>query len=134
VYYTTPNSGARGPCDYANQQATAAKNLDPPIEIFTIGFGVAGATCDSDYEMSSSPYYNVRVTQLLADMATQVSLDDGGGAPGKGPGCYNTPEIDGENADGDHFLCEARSGDLGPLFKAVAESFAGGSHLISIPF
>ena len=133
VHYTTPNpSAARGPCDYANQQATAAKALDPPIEIFTIGFGLGGARCD-EYEdvIPPSPYYDVRVTKLLADMATQVSLDDGGGI---GSGCDNPTEINGENADGDHFLCEARSGDLGPLFKAVAESFAGGSHLVSIPF
>ena len=135
VHYTTPASGGLGPCNYANQQATAAKAVPPeqPIEIFTIGFGIAGDRCEG--EAPSSPYNNQRVTRLLADMATQVSLDDGGdGSGGIGPGCDNTTEVNSENADGDHFLCEAKSGDLEPILRQAAEALAGGSRLVRIPF
>ena len=68
-------------------------------------------------------------------MATQISLDDGGDGPGGiGPGCDNTTEVNSENADGDHFLCAARTSDLEPIFRQAAESLAGGSHLVKIPF
>ncbi len=65
-HYTDPSMTNKGPCDYAANQATAAKAAG--IELFTIGFGVEGAVCSSD--TSSSPYYNVLATTLLAKMAT----------------------------------------------------------------
>ncbi len=118
VYYTTP-SAALGACDYANQKATAAKNDE--VEIFTIGFGVEGETCDYD----SGPYNGERATEILADMATD-SLDDHGH-------CANSSAIDAENADGDHFLCEAKDGSsLGPVFTAAAEVLITGSKLVPV--
>jgi hypothetical protein len=120
--YHTPYGG---PCAYAAQQAAAAKALDPPIEIFTIGYGVGGMKCDSSSgERSSSPYSNRPVTQLLADMATDS--DDQGQ-------CDTSSDIAAENADGDHFLCEAKTADLEPVFRQAAEMLAGGSRLVSIP-
>ena len=116
----TPISG-RGPCDYAAVKAAAAKALG--IEIFTLGFGVEGETCST--ETPSSPYYNQPVTMLLADMATD-SLDDQGH-------CANSTAIANENADNDHFLCEARSGDLTPIFVRAGEVLAGGIRLIALP-
>jgi len=43
VYYDT---GTGGPCEFAAQQADLAKALD--IEIYTVGYGVAGEICDED--------------------------------------------------------------------------------------
>jgi hypothetical protein len=91
--------------------------------MFTIGFGVGGATCG--YEEAGSPWDGVEVTTLLAAMATE-SLDDQGN-------CGTESSIAAENADGDHFLCEARSGDLEPIFKQAAEILAGGARLIPLP-
>jgi len=114
----------RGPCAYAAKQAAAAKDLVPPIEIFTIGFGVSNQSCTAD--APSSPYHDVPVTKLLADMATD-SLDDHNH-------CRYASDIVAENADGDHFLCEARGADLEPIFRGAAEMLASGSRLVSIPF
>ncbi len=117
------------PCNYANQQAATAKAVNPPIEIFTIGFGVEGASCSE-----SGPYSGALATKLLADMATQPTLDDGGDGPGGlPPGCVLAPERASENADGDHFLCEAKGVDLEPIFRWTAEQLAGGSRLIKLP-
>ncbi len=121
--YTISGSSAKGPCDYAVEQATAAKALNPPIEVFTIGFGVAGATCQN--ELAGSPWAGKDASTVLAAMATD-SLDDQGH-------CATTAAITAENADGDHFLCEARSGDLGPIFAQAAATLAAGARLIPLP-
>jgi hypothetical protein len=123
IYTQSSETNATGPCDYANEQATAAKALDPPIEIFTIGFGVEGATCS--HEQSGTYWDGKTAAENLAAMATD-SLDEWGH-------CANQTAIDLENADGDHFLCEARSGDLEPIFKQAAEILAGGARLIPLP-
>lgn len=119
VHFTVPPPIV-GSCNYANQKATQAKNAD--IEIFTIGFGVENEQCQYD---TSSPYQNQVVAKLLADMATD-SLNDHGN-------CANGSAIDAENADGDHFLCEAKDGSsLAPLFKQAAEILAQGSKMVPI--
>jgi hypothetical protein len=117
VHYTTPHP-LIGPCNYAYQEALHAQSAN--IEIFTIGFGVEDENCDE----SGSPYHNQPVTELLADMATD-SLDDHGH-------CDNATENAAENADGDHFLCEARSGDLSPIFTQAAETLATGSKMVPV--
>ena len=123
IYTQSSDTMAKGPCDYAVEQATAAKNMNPPIEIFTIGFGVEGANCD--YELAGSPWIGRTAAENLAAMATD-SLDDHGH-------CTTQSGIDAENADGDHFLCEARTGDLEPIFKQAAEVLAAGARLIPLP-
>ena len=66
VYYTTPAPGAAmGPCDYAAQQADAAKALD--IDVFTIAYGV-DENCT--HEGAGSPWTNVPAVTLLQYMAT----------------------------------------------------------------
>ena len=124
--YTDPTFANNGPCEWAATQATAAKNAG--IEIFTIGFGVEGATCSSDN--SGSSYYNALATGLLAAMATS-STDDGGDGPGGlAAGCNTTAQQNSENADGDHFLCEAKGNSLTPIFKTAAQILATGSRLV----
>jgi len=107
-------------CAYANSRATFAK--DEGIEIFTIGYGVSGDRCN--HELGGS-YYNVLTTVLLADMATN-SADDKGH-------CSNSSNIAAENADGDHFLCEARGEDLDQVLATAAAALAGGIRLIGFP-
>lgn len=114
------NEPGSNPCLLAAQAAAAAKAAD--VEIFTVGFGVQGAICDSD--SSSSPWRNQRVTRLLADMATD-SIDE--------TGCTTSGGIAQENSDDDHFLCEAKGGDLEPIFVQAAEVLAAGSKLIQLP-
>lgn len=121
--YTDPTLANNGPCEWAATQATAAKTAG--IEIFTIGFGVEGATCSSDN--SGSSFYNALATGLLAAMATQPSFDDGGGL---GPGCNITAQQNGENTDGDHFFCEAKGNSLAGVFQTAAKSLATGSKLV----
>lgn len=116
-------SNAKGPCDYAVEQATAAKALNPPVEIFTIGFGIQGSTCG--YEQGGSPWAGRYTAEVLAAMATD-SLDDLGH-------CTNSTNMAAENADGDHFLCEARTADLAPIFQQAAETLAGGARLVPLP-
>ena len=58
-------------------------------------------------------------------MATS-SLDDHGH-------CADATAAAAENADGDHFLCEPKSGDLTSLFLQAATALAAGSRLVSIP-
>jgi len=66
VYYTEPGVNiAQGPCDYAAQQADAAKALD--IDVFTIAYGVDDV-CDND--SPTSPWYNAEAIDLLRYMAT----------------------------------------------------------------
>jgi hypothetical protein len=104
---------------YANNEASAAKNAN--IEVFTIGYGLAGEIC-----AETSSFNGKSATHLLGLMATD-SADDHGG-------CTNATNAALENADGDHFLCEPASGDLDPVFKqAAAQILSGGSILISLP-
>ncbi len=117
VYYTTPGF-PQGPCEYANDQASFAKGAD--VEIFTIGFGIEGDNCAEP----GSPYDGQPASELLADVATD-SLDDHGH-------CLTAGARAAENADGDHFLCEARSGDLEPIFLAAAQTLASGSKLVPV--
>lgn len=66
VYYSTPAPGAAlGPCDYAMQQADAAKAAG--IEVFVIAWG-ADDECDNDDP--SSPWYQDEAVDLLRAMAT----------------------------------------------------------------
>jgi hypothetical protein len=109
------------PCAYAESKAELAKLDD--IEVFTIGFGTEDSECS--FDNYGSPYREKPVTNLLADMATD-SADEHGH-------CATEEAIAAENADGDHFLCEAKSGDLEPIFKLVIEQLAGGIRLIRLP-
>ena len=119
VHYTVPPPVV-GSCNYAKQKADTAKNAE--IEVFTIGFGVESEICQYD---TGSPYQNAVVARLLADMATN-SLNDHGN-------CASPSAIDAENADGDHFLCEAKDGSsLAPIFKQAAEILASGSKMVPI--
>jgi hypothetical protein len=119
VYYQTPGP-TLGSCHFAYQKAAAAKSSD--IEVFTIGFGVESETCQYD---NGSPYQNARATAILADMATD-SQDDNGN-------CSSSSAIDAENADGDHFFCEAKDGtSLASVFTAAAGSLLSGSKLVPV--
>jgi Flp pilus assembly protein TadG len=109
------------PCIYARDQAATAKtNAD---EIFTIGFGIEDAKCE--YESSGTTYYNKYASALLGNMATE-SVDDH-------YHCETTAKQTAENGDGDHFMCEAKSSDLAPLFQQAAAVLASGSRLIQLP-
>ena len=66
VYYTTPGQNlALGPCDFAAQQADAAKALD--IDVFTIAYG-ADDSCT--HEDAGSPWAGATAQELLQYMAT----------------------------------------------------------------
>jgi hypothetical protein len=106
-------------CAYANARATAVKNAS--IEIYTIGYGVSGARCSD----SSGAYVNQLATVLLGNMATSSSDDHGH--------CDTTAEVNAENSDGDHFLCEARGSDLDSVLVSAASALAGGIRLIAFP-
>ena len=113
----TPNyNGAGLPSDHTCQvsvnEAQAAKNAN--IEIFIVGFGVAGERCPD----SSGIYRNQPVTRAMAAMATD-SNDNG---------CTSA-----ENTDGDHFFCEPKTGDLTPIFQQAAITLASGSKLVQLP-
>jgi hypothetical protein len=114
-----PMPGPDNPCEYANDRATVVKNAD--VEIFTIGYGIQSEHCNDD----SGPYDYERVTELLADMATDSADDQGH--------CDTTGEIDAENNDGDHFLCQAKGSDLEIVFVTAAESLVTGIRLIGYP-
>jgi hypothetical protein len=119
AHYTTPPPFV-GSCNYAKQKADAAQSAE--IEIFTIGFGVESEVCQYD---NGSPYQGAVVADLLADMATSSANDHGN--------CASTSAIDAENADGDHFLCEAKDGSsLAPIFKQAAEILASGSKMVPV--
>jgi hypothetical protein len=108
-------------CQYAYDRATVVKNED--VEIFTIGYGIENVTCRDSWYYSD--YYNTRVTELLADMATD-SLDDHGH-------CRYQSNIDAENSDGDHFLCQPKGGDLQIVFRAAAAALSTDIKLIPYP-
>ena len=120
VTYSVGGSSANGPCDYAVQEAAVAKAAD--IEIFSLGYGLSGENCGD--EAPGSPWDNLPVTQVLAAMATD-SIDE--------TGCDTQAEVDQENADGDHFMCEVASGGLTAIFQAAAEILAASPRLIQLP-
>jgi hypothetical protein len=106
-------------CLYANNNATFAKSQG--VKIITIGYGVGGEYCN-DY---NGAYDYIRVTELLADMATD-SLDDQGH-------CSNTANIAAENSDGDNFLCQAKGADLETVLTTATAYLVGGTRLIAFP-
>ncbi len=114
----TPNFSSAGTasdftCQAAFNEAQTSKTAG--IEIFTIGFGLAGTDVCPD---SSGTYKNKPATTLLADMAT-TSVDNG---------CTSA-----ENTDGDHFFCLPKTSQLTSIFQTVAGALAAGSHLIVLP-
>jgi len=106
-----PNSRS---CKYANDRATTVKGMG--IELFTIGFGVAGDFC-TDVDGT----YRIRpASRLLADMATGPTTDNG---------C-----TDAENSDGDHYYCEPRTDSLAAVFRSAATALVqGAARLIQLP-
>jgi Flp pilus assembly protein TadG len=99
------------PCQYANDAASTAKANN--IQVLTIGFGVAGAKCGSDSKTTSS-FINVNVTKLLATMASPI----------KGVAAVDNGCTEAENADGDNFFCEPKTGDLSAVFLAAIGQLA----------
>ncbi len=116
---TDPTLSPNNPCKYANDRATVVKSND--IEIYTIGYGIQSENCND----ASGAYHSAQVTALLADMATD-SADDHGH-------CSNATNIAAENADGDHFLCQAKGSDLQGVFLTAAGDLAPGVRLIGSP-
>ena len=106
-----PNSRS---CKYANDAATAVKAQG--IAIYTIGFGVVGDTC-TDID---GAYHNGLASDLLADMATGPTTDNGCTAA--------------ENSDGDHYFCEPRSSDLTSVFRSATTALVqGAARLVQLP-
>jgi IPT/TIG domain/Putative Flp pilus-assembly TadE/G-like len=110
-----PSSPVRGAedkytCAAALASADAVKALDPPVELYTIGYGVASSSCPDSSDDG---------VQLLAKMATDS---------------FGTPACSAaENSDGDHFFCQPTGGDLAAVFRAVTTQFAGNrSHLVQL--
>jgi Flp pilus assembly protein TadG len=64
VFYADNTTG--GPCGFAAKQADLAKALIPGVQIFTIGYGVAGARCTED----TGSWHNDRTEDLLRYMAS----------------------------------------------------------------
>jgi len=66
---TTTFDGSLGPCDWAVQQANAAKAAG--IEVYIIGWGVSAYdSCSRD--LVTSPYYNMDAADFLALLATDA--------------------------------------------------------------
>jgi hypothetical protein len=117
------NSTTSGPNYCAQSYAAAAAAKSDGIVIFTIGFGLDGSNnilCPD----TSGAYAGLRATRLLADMASNNSLDDNG--------CPGT-----ENDDNDNFFCLPKSAgastNLAALFKQAANALVGGTKLIQLP-
>ena len=108
IILETDGSPNGSTCLAAYNAAQAAKTGSPPIEIFTIGFGLT--TSDKCPDTSGS-YKNKSVVQLLADMATS-SINNG---------C-----VDAENTDGDHFFCLPKTSQLASIFQIAAANLAAG--------
>lgn len=108
---TRPGSN---PCQYALDMASIAKGAG--VEMFTIGFGIAGKDCSD----ASGTYATASVSQLLAAMASGGADDD----------CANEAV---ENADGDNFFCAPKSSDLSGVFIAAASQLSSGSALVDLP-
>ena len=110
IIFETDGSATRpssDPCDKGSNAAQTAKTQG--IEVFAIGFGIAGASCDNDDGTWSDAY----TAKLLADMATD-SLDDYGS-------CLTDAAAALENADDDHFFCEPKSSDLTLTFTQIGQ-------------
>jgi hypothetical protein len=111
----TPNyNGSSGdPGNYTCAQAltNAANAKAAGIEIFTIGFDVAGQVC---------PDGGASVTSVLGDMAT-------------GPVLNGSTCTAAENTDGDNFFCEPAGGSLTQIFETAAIQLADiRSHLVQL--
>lgn len=106
-------------CQQASTEATAAKTAG--IEIFTIGFGLVASDVCPD---GSGVWKSKPATTLLADMATQPSIDNG---------CSTQSQADAENADGDHFFCQPKTAQLTTIFQTIASAASGSNRLISVP-
>jgi hypothetical protein len=115
IILETDGSPNGSTCLAAYNAAQGAKTGSPPIEVFTIGFGLT--TSDKCPDTSGS-YKNVSVVQLLADMATS-SINNG---------C-----VDAENTDGDHFFCLPKTSQLASIFQMAAANLAAGARLIQVP-
>ena len=104
-------------CALASAAATAAKSVSPPIEIFTIGFGLDAASGgDPACPDTSGAWAGKTATALLASMST-------------GPTLGTTTCSAAENSDDDHFYCIGKTGastDLTGIFKAAASQLAKG--------
>ncbi|MFN2145096.1 MAG: hypothetical protein ACK2T7_07065, partial [Anaerolineales bacterium] len=107
-------------CRYANDMAQIAKNHG--VEIFTIGYGIESDRCSRN---ETGIFDRMRVTDLLASMATDSADDEGH--------CETQSEIDAENADGDHFLCQPRGGDLESVFRIAATALSTSVKLVQYP-
>ena len=101
------------PCQYTVNAGSTVKASG--VTIFTIGYGVGGAVCGTD----TGSWRNIYASSMLATLATGPTNDD---SPG---GCGTN-----ENKDGDHYFCEAWSGDLEPVFRAVAAATLKYSRLL----
>jgi len=109
-------------CNYANNDATSAKNAG--ITIVTIGFGIGHAPCED----VSGPYARVapstvgaNATKLLADMASPVA-----GVPAADDhDCSQQSGVDAENTDGDNFFCVPKGQDLTSVFVTAASQVTG---------
>jgi len=100
-------------CQYALDMANKAKAQG--VEMFTIGFGIAGKACGDDTGDYTSAGNSV--SHLLAAMANDSGDNCGAG----------------ENSDGDNFFCEPKSGDLSKVFLAAASQLVTGSKLVQLP-
>jgi hypothetical protein len=99
-------------CAATKAAADRAKNANPPIEIFTIGFDVGGENCPDSGGGSAS--------SLLGGIATGPIVN--------GSNCNSNGN---ENRDGDHFFCEPGGSDLTAVFQAAAAELAGlRTHLV----
>ncbi len=115
IILETDGSPNGSTCLAAYNAAQAAKTGSPPIEIFTVGFGLTSSDMCPD---TSGIYHNKTVIQLLADMATSSTNN----------GC-----VTAENTDGDHFFCLPKTSDLASIFQIAAANLATGARLIQLP-
>jgi Flp pilus assembly protein TadG len=118
-----PNSTS---CQYANNDATTAKNAG--LTIVTIGFGIGHAPCeDTSGPYAGDPSANPAVppanaTTLLANMASAIN-----GVPAQDNNdCSTQTGIDAENADGDNFFCVPKGQDLANIFVRAAQQLVAG--------
>ncbi|MGZ4677160.1 MAG: vWA domain-containing protein [Acidimicrobiia bacterium] len=102
--------GGTQPCSYANDKATAAKAAG--IQVLTIAFLSGSNQCVDD---TSGAFKGAQVSKVLASMASPVK-----GVPAQDNGCDAA-----ENADGDNFFCQPKSGDLSTVFLQAAAQFTG---------
>jgi hypothetical protein len=116
--------------NYINEvrsEAATTRASDPPITIFTVGFGLEpphGSGCSSSWD-GPSPW--VRARGLLANMASPVD-----GVPAVDNGCNAA-----ENDDGDNFYCVPKAGGaasrLAEAFRSALTSLVGSTKLIALP-